>query len=270
MTTTRDILVVDDEDVITSAVERVCGAEGLSVDAAANATDGLARMLRTTYRLVVCDVMMTEVDGFAFLAELARRQDRTPVIMSTGMSTMENAVRAVNSGAIDFVPKPFTADELIAAVRRGLRYARLQADATAMAGAHGTRPDSLVWVPCPAQYYRLGYASWLATERTGSVKVGVTDLFMKTLDTLQSIHLAEPGDEVVQGASCATLTGADGLEHGLMCPVTGHILEANDALVKAPTAVERDPYFEGWMYRVLPSELQYDLKHLTACSSDRM
>ena len=268
MKSIRDLLVVDDEDVITRAVERVCGAEGMSVDVADSATVALERMTHTAYRIVVCDVMMADVDGFAFLAELGRRQDHTPVIMSTGMSTMENAVRALNAGAVDFIPKPFTADELLTAVRRGLRYARLQ-DAAA-APPPGEHRDTLAWVPCPPQYFRLGYASWLATERSGSVKVGVTDLFLKTLDSLQGVTLFEPGDEVVQGASCATITAADGLEHGVLCPVTGHILEVHDALVAAPHGMERDPYFEGWLYRVLPSELQYDLQHLTACSSDRM
>ncbi len=268
MKTVRDILVIDDEDVITHAVERVCSAEGLTVDVAESATSGLLRMTHVTYRLIICDVMMADVDGFEFLAEMSRTHTRTPVIMSTGMSTMENAVRALNSGAIDFIPKPFTADELLTAVRRGLKYARLQDDAAAP--PPGSYPESLAWVPCPAQYYRLGYASWLATERSGTVRVGVTDLFLRTLDTAQAISMAAVGDEVVQGSTCATITAVDGLEHGVFSPVTGRIVEANTALTRAPAGLERDPYFEGWLYRVLPSELQYDLKHLTACSSDRM
>ncbi len=268
MKTARDILVIDDEDVITHAVQRVCSVEGLTVDVAASATAGLARMGQATYRLVVCDVMMADVDGFGFLAELARRQDYTPVIMSTGMSTMENAVRALNSGAIDFVPKPFTADELITAVRRGLRYATLQAEARA--SARDARPDSIAWVPPPATYFRLGYASWLMKEHSGTVKIGVTDLFLRTLDVIASVALLKGDDDLVQGGSCATITAADGLEHGVLCPVSGRVVEANTALGSAPAVVERDPYFEGWLYRVLPSELDYDLKHLTACSSDRI
>jgi CheY-like chemotaxis protein/glycine cleavage system H lipoate-binding protein len=260
----RDILVIDDEDVITHAVVRVCSAEGFTVDVAASAATGLARMAQATYRLVICDVMMADVDGFGFLAELIRRQVRTPVIMSTGMSTMENAVRALNSGAIEFIAKPFTVDELLTAVLRGLSYERL------LEAAASAPPGTLVWVPCPAQYYRLGYASWLAQERSGMVTVGVTDLYLKTLDAIQSVTLDAVGDDLIQGSRCATITAADGVEHGVLSPVTGRIVESNGALGSAPVVMERDPYFEGWLYRVLPSELQYDLKHLTACSSDRM
>jgi len=268
MMTTRDILVVDDEQVITQAVVRVCEAEGLTVDVAASAEEGISHIVRKTYRLIISDVMMADIDGFAFLIELRRRRVRAPVIMTTGMSTVENAVRALNSGAIDFIPKPFTADELLAAVRRGLAYARLQDEADF--AARGARPDSIAWVPPPAQYYRLGYASWLATERAGTVRVGVTDLFLKTIDATVRLTLLAVDDDVVQGSSCASLTAADSIEHGVLCPVTGRIVEVNHALEAAPDGMERDPYFEGWLYQVLPSELQYDLQHLTACSSDRM
>lgn len=268
MTATRDILVVDDEGVITHAVHRVCTADGLTVDVASSAAEGMSKVLRTHYRLIISDVMMSDIDGFAFLIDLRRRRITTPVILTTGMSTMENAVRALGSGAIDFIPKPFTSDELLASVRRGMVYARLQDEAEAT--ARDARPDSIAWVPPPATYHRLGYASWLMSERDGTVKVGVTDLFIRTVDAIQSIALAAVGDELVQGSNCATVTAADGLEHGVLGPVTGRVIEVNEALRSAPAVMERDPYFGGWLYRVLPSELQYDLRHLTSCSSDRM
>ncbi|MEK6611837.1 MAG: response regulator [Gemmatimonadota bacterium] len=268
MKTARDILVVDDELVITQAVVRVCGAEGMSVDVAESAAAATARLARCTYRLIICDVMMADVDGFQFLADLGRRQVRTPVIMSTGMSTMENAVKALYAGAIDFIPKPFTADELLVAVRRGLHYARLQ-DA-ALAASATKRPVSLAYVPCPAKYYRLGYASWVSLEGTGTVLVGVSDLFLKTVDAIQDVRLGAVGEEVVQGSSCATITSTDGLDHGVLCPVSGRIVEVNRGVASTPAVMERDPYFEGWLYRVLPSELQYELQQLSSCSSDRL
>lgn len=264
----RDILVVDDEDVITHAVQRVCTADGLTVEVARDAGEGMGHVLRLGFRLIVSDVMMADVDGFAFLTDLRRRRITTPVILTTGMSTMQNAVRALGAGAIDFIPKPFTSDELLASVRRGLVYARLQAEAEAT--ARDERPDSIAWVPPPPSYFRLGYHSWLMQERDGTVKVGVTDLFLRTVDSMQSLTLAAEGEELVQGSSCATVTAVDGLEHSVLGPVTGRVVEVNAAAAGAPAGIERDPYFEGWLYRVLPSELQYDLQHLTACSSDRM
>ena len=268
MKAARDILVVDDEEVITQAVVRVCEAEGMSVDVADSAAAANVRLERCTYRLIICDVMMVDVDGFQFLSDIVHRQIRTPVIMSTGMSTMENAVKSLYAGAIDFIPKPFTADELLAAVRRGLNYARLLE--VALAASAAGRPVSLAFVPCPAKYYRLGFASWVVVEGSGTVLVGVSDLLLKTLDSIRGIRLGAVGEEVVQGSSCATITSADGLDHGVMCPVSGRIVEVNRRLESTPAVMERDPYFEGWLYRVLPSELQYELRQLSSCSSDRI
>ena len=268
MKSARDILVVDDEAVITRAVERVCSAEGLTVDVAASAEAGLSLLARAGYRLIISDVMMADIDGFAFLIELRRRRIDTPVILTTGMSTMENAVKALYSGAIDFVPKPFTADELIAAVRRGLTYAGLQ-DA-ALAASTAGQPATLAYVPCPAKYYRLGYSSWVAVEASGTVLIGVSDLFVKTIEAIERVSLGAVGDEVVQGSASAMITSVDGLDHAVLSPVSGRIVEVNAGVATAPTVLERDPYFEGWFYRILPSELQYDLLHLNACSSDRM
>jgi FixJ family two-component response regulator/glycine cleavage system H lipoate-binding protein len=264
----RDILVVDDEEVITHAVVRVCGAEGLTVDVADSAAAASVRLEQGTYRLIICDVMMADVDGFQFLLDIARRRIRAPVIMSTGMSTVENAVKALYSGAIDFIPKPFTADELLTSVTRGLRYAALQ-DA-ALAASATERPASLAWVPCPAKYYRLGYASWVALEASGTVLIGVSDLFLKTIEQVLGVKLGVVGEEVVQGSSCATITSTDGLDHGVLCPVSGRIVQVNRGVEAVPAVMERDPYFEGWLYQVLPSELEYDLQHLGSCSSDRM
>jgi glycine cleavage system H protein len=110
----------------------------------------------------------------------------------------------------------------------------------------------------------------VVVELAGTMLVGVSDLFVKTIDAIKGVVLQAAGTEVVQGSSCATIASADGLEHGVLSPVSGRIVEANVGLVAAPTVMERDPYFEGWFYRVLPSALEYDLSHLTSCSSDRM
>lgn len=247
----RDLLIIDDEPVITSAVSRICAEEGLSADAADSGKAGLELLGARSYRLILCDIMMTDLDGFQFLAEAARRGLKTPVVMATGYATLENAVKALTLGAADFIAKPFTADELLAVVRRAL---------------HGVP----AFVPCPPKYYRLGRVSWVKEEHEGSVLIGLSDAFLKTMDAVAALELSSVNDETAQGASCAVVVSASGDRHGVMCPVGGRIVEVNAAAAADPTAVEKDPYFEGWLYRVLPSDLQADLRNLTSCSSDRL
>jgi CheY-like chemotaxis protein/glycine cleavage system H lipoate-binding protein len=264
----RDVLVVDDEPMVGQAVAKICAAEGLSVDAEQRGAAGLERLRQRTYRLIICDIMMADIDGFRFLAEVAKRGLATPVVMVTGYSTVENAVRSLASGAIDFIPKPFTADELMAVVQRGLKYSKLQKMASA--SARPGIPASLPFVPCPPKYFRLGYVSWLKTEPEGSALVGVEDAFLKSVESVHSVELSPAGSEVVQGGPCATVVCEGASRHVVMCPVSGRIVEANAKAGAEPAVLEKDPYFAGWLYRVLPSDLERDLQRLTSCSSDRL
>lgn len=247
-----DILVIDDEAVVLQGVARICGCEGLSVEVAASGRAGLERLAASSYRLIICDLMLGDLDGFEFLAEARRRGNHTPVIMTTGHSTLQNAVRSLQCGAIDTLPKPFTADELMAVVGRALAHAALgDCDAGALGDA-------------PAHVHCLGQVSWAATEPVGTVLIGMHPHFARALRGIRSIDLAPPGTELLQGASCASLTSADGLPHELMCPVSGKVIEPNAEAVAHPSRIEEDAYGSGWLYRILPDDLEYSLRFLTS------
>ena len=265
MSQTRDVLVIDDEPVIAGAVSRICAAEGLTVDSAGSAVEALELLVARTYRLIVCDIMMSGVDGFGFLAVAGRRAPKTPVIMATGYATLDNAVRSLSLGAADFIAKPFTADELLAVVRRALRARRLQEQAAA-----GGLRDSLAFVPCPPKYYRLGNVSWVKEEREGTGGGARRPRAPPPRPGRAAPPRPPPPPPGAPGAPGATVTSAAGDRHAVPCPVGGRIVAVNAAAKADPGAIEKDPYFEGWLYRVVPTDLQGDLKSLTSCSSDRL
>jgi CheY-like chemotaxis protein/glycine cleavage system H lipoate-binding protein len=261
MSKKKDILVIDDEPLVTQAVVKVCGAEGMTVTAAGHATEALRCLEEGEFRLALCDIMMPELDGFQFLEELARRGIQTPVVMMTGYSTVENAVRSLSStGSLDYIPKPFTADELLTVIRRGLRCGMLM-DESESAGLE--RNHAMSYVPCPANYYRLGYVSWVLMEDEGTAKIGVSDLFLKAAEGIREFELATPGEEVMQGIPCAVATSPEGSMHEIMCPMSGKILEVNADAQSNPSLVEKDPYFRGWLYRILPSDPESNLQWLS-------
>ena len=258
-----DILIIDDEQVVVDAVVKICSAEQLTVDSAIDARVALKKLDKNRYRLIICDIMMPELDGFQFLEKLTNVRVDTPVIMTTGYSTVENAVKSLQIGAVDFIPKPFTADELMSSVHRGLRLAAIP---QMLVGSQGDiRVGSIPYVPCPTKYFRLGGLSWAVLDHAGSALVGATDLFLKTVESVGEIELFALDDEIVQGSSCAKIKSKDGLVHQMLASVSGRIIERNDLLVADPTIIERDPYFEGWLYRVIPSDIDYEFKHLIAC-----
>jgi CheY-like chemotaxis protein/glycine cleavage system H lipoate-binding protein len=256
----RGILVIDDEPTVTQAVVKICGAEGMTVTAAGQASTALQCLDQHEYRLVLCDIMMPEINGFQFLEELAGRGIHTPVVMMTGYSTVENAVRSMTStGAIDYIPKPFTADELLAVVQRSLRSAELLEEADC---ARLPRAGSMSFVPCPSEFHCLGHTSWALVEDEGTARIGITDLFVKAIQGITRLELSPPGEDLLQGIPCAEVTASDGQVHSIMCPLGGQILEVNNPAREAPSLLERDPYFRGWLYRILPSNPASDLKWL--------
>ena len=263
-----DILIIDDEQVVVDAVIKICSAEGYQVDSAIDAAQGLKKLGSDTYRIILCDIMMPEMDGFQLLDEIIKRNIESPLIMTTGFSTVENAVKSLYNGAIDFVPKPFTSDELLSSIIRGLRYSDIQIKIKYT----GVRPDdaSIFYVPCPAKYFRLGYSSWACQDQSGSVLIGVTDLFLRTIAALDEIELHKTDEEVIQGNSCAQIKSKREIVHSLLSPVSGRIIETNERVLNEISIIEKDPYFEGWLYRVIPSDIEYELKQLIPCSSDRL
>jgi CheY-like chemotaxis protein/glycine cleavage system H lipoate-binding protein len=262
MTAQRDILVIEDEPMVTRAVELVCEDDGLSVTAVESATGALQHLEEHQFRLILCDIMMQELDGFGFLQELDRRGIQTPVIMMTGYSTVENAVRSLAGGAVDYIPKPFTADELLTVVHRSLRSSALLAEAES-AKPDGRWTGELGFVPCPDNYLSLGYVSWVLMEDEGTARIGVSDLFLKAAEGLREIELVEAGEDVAQGIPCAVITAPNGAQHGMMCPMSGKVLEVNEEIRAQPELVEKDPYFKGWLYRILPSDPGSDLQWLS-------
>ncbi len=261
-----DILIIDDEQVVIDAVVKICSSEGYSVDWSIDAKDALNKFDKNSFRLIICDIMMPDIDGFKFLDELRKMQILSIVIMTTGYSTVENAVKSLYNGAIDFIPKPFTADELINSVERGMKYLEIQNSLNNLKNDD----ESIIFVPCPAKYFRLGYSSWAALEDSGTILIGVTDLFLKTIDSLSEIDFFNIDDEIVQGNQCASLKDKNGRIHPLLSPVSGRIIEVNKALRRNNSLIEKDPYFEGWFYRLIPSDSEYEIKNLTNCSSDRL
>ena len=268
MSNRGNILVIDDEQVILDAVKKICGSEDYFVEQSPDAIDALDKLEKKKFDLILCDIMMPEIDGFKFLDEINHRKIDSPVIMTTGYSTVENAVNSLYKGAIDFIPKPFTADELLNSVSRGMKYLDIQKKIKESEKLN--RDSTLIYVPCPAKYYRLGYATWVSLENKGTALIGITDLFLKTIESISGLQFLKPEEEIIQGISCLQVTCTDQLTHTVLAPVSGRIIEINEELSANKTIIEKDPYFQGWLYRVIPNDIDYELKHLTPCSSDRI
>ncbi|HJX12790.1 MAG TPA: response regulator transcription factor [Dehalococcoidales bacterium] len=114
------ILVVDDDPEIVSFVRRGLAYEGYTVDTAADGREALAKARDVAPDLVVLDIMMPGTDGFEVARRLREGSD-IPIIMLTAKGTVADKVTGLDSGADDYLVKPFAFDELLARVRALLR-----------------------------------------------------------------------------------------------------------------------------------------------------
>jgi DNA-binding NtrC family response regulator len=108
----KRILIVDDEKNIRLTVRYTLEPLGYDVDAAVNGEEALERIEAQPYDLVLLDLRMPGRGGMQVLRQIARQQTDTPVAIVTAHGTVENAVEAMKLGAIDFIRKPFSPNEL--------------------------------------------------------------------------------------------------------------------------------------------------------------
>jgi len=268
MSKPSDILVIDDEQVIIDAVVKISRLENYSVDSALNVKGALEKISKNHFTIVLCDIMMPDGDGFQVLNELQLKNIDSALIMMTGYSTVENAVNSLYQGAVDFIPKPFTVDELLSSLYRVTKYKQLKEKQSQSLDKN--QKVELYYVDCPAKYFRLGHSSWLFEERDGSVLAGICDIFLKSIGTVTEMELLASEDEIVQGISCITIKSGDDRTHKVASPISGRVIEVNQNLKSNSSLIEKDPYFNGWVYRVIPADLGYEIKKLVPCSSDRM
>ncbi len=123
------ILVVDDEKIIREGAERILIKEGWSTSIAESGEQGLELIKSDNFQVLLLDLMMPGISGMEVLQSALEIKPELLVIVITGYATIENAVQAMKSGAYDFIPKPFTPDQLRIVVHRALDKIQLEREA---------------------------------------------------------------------------------------------------------------------------------------------
>lgn len=125
------VLIIEDEKKLSAFIAKGLAQEGFSVDTAASAAEAEKQTLNGVYDLIVMDVNLPDGDGFTLLEELRRQGDATPVIMLTARGSVDDKVRGLETGANDYLTKPFSFRELVARARVLMRTAEKNTDVLA-------------------------------------------------------------------------------------------------------------------------------------------
>lgn len=117
------ILVAEDEHDLNEIIVKKLVEEGYSVDACYDGAEAIDILSYTEYDAILLDIMMPKADGFQALTALRSSRKETPVLFLTARDAIEDRVRGLDSGACDYLVKPFSLEELAARVRAALRTA---------------------------------------------------------------------------------------------------------------------------------------------------
>jgi len=120
------VLIIDDEMEIRESLETLLEFEGFEVDSAANGTQGLAKLGSRPFDLVLLDLALPDRNGIELLPEIRSLDPQISVIMITAYGTVEDAVRAMQSGATNFLQKPWDNEKLLADVRAAVARRRAE------------------------------------------------------------------------------------------------------------------------------------------------
>jgi len=123
------ILIIEDETPMRTALRDVLEAENYRALTAADGESGLQRAISEKPDLILLDIMMPKLDGFAVCAELRRLGHTMPILMLTAKGQVEDRVTGLDAGADDYLVKPFSTEELLARVRALLRRTQRQTKA---------------------------------------------------------------------------------------------------------------------------------------------
>jgi FixJ family two-component response regulator/glycine cleavage system H lipoate-binding protein len=252
---TYKILVVDDEQVVLDATQRILRADGFPVLTASDAESALALMRTAKPEIVIVDLKLPGISGIEFMEAAREVNPHVVFIVITGYSSVDHAIASLKHGAFDFLPKPFTFDELLSPIHRARRYLQLPENARTL-----TTDKHL------KGYHFLGMHVWAKPDADGTALLGLTKVFQHTMGHVESIALPEVNNQLQQGDRLARLTAEDKWVHVVWSALSGRVLAINRKLAQKAGLINQDPWGDGWLVRISPVNLEQELSHLSQVS----
>jgi DNA-binding response OmpR family regulator len=261
------IIAVDDEDIILDSFRRILVLAGFSVDTVNKGQEAIGLVQKNDYDFLFTDLKMPEMDGIDVTKAIKHYRPDIDVIMITGFATIESAVEVMKFGAMDYVQKPFTEDELVDFVNKALIRRNSRMEKLIRPKAHFVTPSSKASASkkefnIPSGVFLSNNHTWLNIDINGNVKVGIDDFAQKIIGKIDQLGLPNVGQELNKGDSLFSLKqGTNSVS--LASPISGKIIEVNGALSENyAEPIKNRPYEYGWVCIMEAKNLANDLKNL--------
>lgn len=260
------ILAVDDESIILDSFRKILVVAGYSIDTVEKGKEALGLILKRDYDFVFTDLKMPEMDGLEVTKAVKHLRPDIDVIVITGYASIDTAVETMKYGAMDYVQKPFTEDELITffnkcVIKRRDRIERQMKPTVRLITPSTKESGSQHEFNVPAGIFISQNHTWVNVEMNGTARVGIDDFARKIIGKIDKIELPKLNVDIRKGDLLLSI------KHGsqtvdLSSPISGRVTLLNTEHIEHPDWIASKPFELSWMCCIEPSNLSEELRSL--------
>jgi CheY-like chemotaxis protein len=260
------ILAVDDERIVLDSFRKMLVLGGYSIDTVESGSEALGLIRKHDYDFVFTDLKMPGMDGIEVTKAVKHLRPDIDVIVITGFATIESAVETVKFGAMNYVQKPFTEDELLDFVKTALIRRQASLEGRMRHKIRAIRPGtsestSKFELNVPAGAFVSPQHAWARIQLNGAVRIGPDDLLRKIFGTIDRVELPETGSQIARGETLFTVSYGD-YRLQIPSPVSGQISAVNQEHAEHPEWLSIKPFELSWICSIDPSHLASELSEL--------
>jgi len=260
------ILAVDDEETILNSFRKILVLAGYSIDTVERGAEALGLIRKNDYDFIFTDLKMPEMDGVELTKAAKHLRPDIDIIVITGYASIETAVETVKHGAMAYMEKPFTEDELLDFLKTALikRQDNLEKQMRHKIRLikPGTRESrSRYELNVPSGVFISPQHAWAKLEMNGTVRIGPDDLIRKIFDNVDQVELPQAGQVIEKGKPLFSIRYAD-FSLDIPSPLSGKVTSVNSEHAEHPEWLSIKPFELSWMCGIEPSNLAKELPDL--------
>jgi len=260
------ILAVDDEETILNSFRKILVLAGYSIDTVERGAEALGLIRKNDYDFIFTDLKMPEMDGVELTKAAKHLRPDIDIIVITGYASIETAVETVKHGAMAYMEKPFTEDELLDFLKTALikRQDNLEKQMRHKIRLikPGTRESrSKYELNVPSGVFISPQHAWAKLEMNGTVRIGPDDLIRKIFDNIDQVELPQAGQTIEKGKPLFSIRYAD-FSLDIPSPLSGKVTSVNSEHAEHPEWLSIKPFELSWMCGIEPSNLASELPDL--------
>lgn len=260
------ILCVDDEAVILDSFRKILVLDGYSVDTVESGKEALHLIQSHHYDFLFTDLKMPEMDGVDVAKSVKHLRPDIDVIIITGYATVETAVEVMKFGAMDYVQKPFTEDELLEFTKKSLFKRQDRIKKQLLPKVHishlsGEEYFNSGEFAIPGGVFISKDHCWVGIDQDGNVKIGIDDFAKKLIGKIDDIEFPNLGMNVKVDQPLFSLK--QGRRHVTFgSPISGNVTSINTDLDEDIETLDISPYEQNWICKIDAENLDTELKDL--------